>query len=233
MQIRPRVLDMSVSAFEREESNYLYALDLRPDLDVIFKGIKRDNREDIRKAERNALRHVVGRDAEFVRAYFGLHVMTRSTQGVPPQPYAWFENLARSLGDMLDIHLLLQDSRPIAGLVTILFRDQLMVKYTASDPVRDRRAMGKSLVWKSICRAKERGATTLDWGRCEPQHVGLAQFKERFGAVRSELLYLRYPAVPADRHRPRWVSRAATSIAPRLPLSLLAAAGRVAYRHVG
>jgi hypothetical protein len=233
VQIRPRVHGASVSGFENEENNYLYAIDLRPDLDVIFKGIKKNNREGIRMADRRGLRHIVGRDDAFVRAYFRLHVMTRSTQGVPPQPYAWFRNIAGCLQDMLEVHLLLQDDRPIAGLVTILFRDQLMVKYSASDPVRDRQGMAKSLLWKSICRAKERGATTLDWGRCEPENLGLAQFKERFGAVRSDLMYLRSPAAPVDRHGPSWVSRTARSIVPRMPGTVLAAAGRVAYRHVG
>ena len=233
VQLRPRVHAASVPGFERDESNYLYAIDLRPDLDVIFKGIKRDNREDIKKADRRALRHVVGRDDAFVRAYFRLHAMTRSTQGVPPQPYAWFQNLARCLGEMLEVHLLVQDDAPIAGLVSISFRDQIMVKYTASDPVRDRQGMGKSLLWKTIVRAKERGATMLDWGRCEPEHHGLAQFKERFGAVRSDLVYLRNPPAPADRHRPSWAARAAKSVVPRMPVTVLAAAGRVAYRHVG
>jgi lipid II:glycine glycyltransferase (peptidoglycan interpeptide bridge formation enzyme) len=93
--------------------------------------------------------------------------------------------------------------------------------------------MGKSLLWKTIVRAKERGATTLDWGRCEPEHRGLVQFKERFGAVRTELIYLRNPPTPADRHRPSWAARAAKSLVPRMPVTLLTAAGRVAYRHVG
>lgn len=233
VQLRPRTARAAPSGFAREESNYLYAIDLRPELDVIFKGIKRDNREDIRKAERRGLRHVAGGDDAFVRAYFRLHVMTRSTQGVPPQPYAWFRNLSRCLRDMLEVHLLLDGETPIAGLVTISFRDQVMVKYTASDPVRDRQGLGKSLTWKAICRAKENGAVTLDWGRCEPEHRGLAQFKERFGAVRSDLVYLRNPPAPADRHRPSWASRAAKSVVPRMPATVLAAAGRVAYRHVG
>ncbi len=233
VQLRPRTVGGTVGGFERDESNYLYAIDLQPSLDVIFKGIKRDNREDIRKADRRGLRHVVGRDDALVRAYFRLHAMTRSTQGVPPQPYAWFQNLARCLGEMLEVHLLLQDDVPIAGLVAISFRDQLMVKYTASDPVRDRQGMGKSLLWKTIVRAKERGATTLDWGRCEREHHGLAQFKERFGAVRNDLVYLRNPPAPADRHRPSWAARAARSVVPRMPVTMLTAAGRVAYRHVG
>jgi CelD/BcsL family acetyltransferase involved in cellulose biosynthesis len=232
VQIRPRSAAVIADGFGRDESNYLYTIDLGRDLDAIFAAIKKNNRYDIRRAERTGLRPVVGRDQTFVRAYYRLHAMTRSTQGVPPQPYAWFENLARCLDDMLEIHLLLDGDTPIAGLVTIQFRDQLMLKYSASDPVRDRLGMGKSLVWRSIARAKERGVTTLDWGRCEPHHTGLAQFKERFGAVRSDLVYLRSPSVPPRRQHSSWFNTAARSIAPRLPVRVLTAAGRVAYRHV-
>jgi len=230
VQIRPRTTGLGVAPFEPDESNYHYALDLRPDAEAIFSGIKKQTRYDIRRAERGTLRHVVGRDDEFVRAYFRLHVMTRSTHGVPPQPLAWFRNVARCLGDMVDVHLLLDDGRPIAGLVTIQFRDQLMWKYSASDPVRDRLGMGKSLAWQSIRRAKERGATTLDMGRCEPANVGLAQFKERWGAARADLGYFRYPA-PA-RSRSRRITAAARRVVEHLPPPVLAIAGRLAYRHV-
>jgi CelD/BcsL family acetyltransferase involved in cellulose biosynthesis len=230
VQIRPRTTGLGVAPFALDESNYHYALDLRPDADAIFKGIKKQTRYDIRRAERGTLRHVVGRADEFVRAYFRLHVMTRSTHGVPPQPLAWFRNVARCLGDMVDVHLLLDDGRPIAGLVTLLFRDQLMWKYSASDPVRDRLGMGKYLAWESIRSAKERGATTLDMGRCEPANVGLAQFKERWGATRTDLAYFRYPA-PARSRSPH-IAAAARRVVERLPSPVLAIAGRLAYRHV-
>lgn len=238
VQIRPRSgAATGAPGFQHEEGSYHHALDLRPDLDALFDGIKKNNQKDIRRAERSALRHVVGRDGAFVRAYFALHVMTRSTQGVPPQPFAWFQNLAQCMGDRLDIHLLLQDDTPIAGLVTILFRDQLMWKYSASDRVRDPTGLGKSLMWQSIRRAKEQGAATVDWGRCDAANLGLAEFKERWGARRSELSYLRYPEVtadrlPADRPRSHLLAGAARSIIPRLPPSVLAMAGRFAYRHV-
>ncbi|HKY49733.1 MAG TPA: GNAT family N-acetyltransferase [Candidatus Limnocylindria bacterium] len=232
VQVRPRSATVLVDGFERDEDNWLYTIDLARDHEAIFAAIKKNNRYDIRRAERSGLRPIVGRDRTFVRAYFRLHAMTRSTQGVPPQPYTWFENLADCLGDMIEIHLLLDGDTPIAGLVTIRFRDQLMLKYSASDPLRDRLGMGKSLVWRSICDAKERGATTLDWGRCEPDNAGLAQFKERFGAVRSELVYLRSPGAAPKRERSSWVSTAARRVVPRLPIRVLTAAGRVAYRHV-
>jgi len=232
VQTRPLIPCGGLSRFESEEPSYHYAIDLRPDLEALFKGIRYDNRKDIRRAERSQLRHVVGRDRTFVDAYFKLHVLTRSTQGVPPQPHAWFRNLAACLGEMLDIHLLLDGDVPIAGLVTILFRDKLMWKYSASHPVLDRAGMGKSLMWRSIASGKAHGASWLDMGRVEPTNAGLAQFKERFGALRSELVYLRYPPAPVDRRRPSWVGGVARSIGPHLPVTVLAAAGRVAYRHV-
>lgn len=230
VQIRPRTTGLGVAPFAPDESLYHYALDLRGDVDSLFNGIKKQTRYDIRRAERGTVRQVVGRDDDFVRAYFHLHVMTRSTHGVPPQPLAWFRNVARCLGDMLDVHLLLDEGRPIAGLVTILFRDQLMWKYSASDPVRDRLGMGKSLAWQSIRRAKERGATTLDMGRCEPANIGLAQYKERWGAARADLGYFRYPA-PVPSRSPR-ITAAARRVVQRLPSPVLALAGRIAYRHV-
>jgi hypothetical protein len=237
VQLRPLVTEplgsLDGSGFGREDAEYHYRLDLRADLDTLFRGLKTVLRYDVRRAERASLRYMVGRDPEMVAAYFRLHVMTRSKQGVPPQPLAWFRNLADCLGEMLEVHLLLQDDTPIAGLVTIRFRDQFMWKYSASDPMRNGTGLGKSLMWKSICRAKELGASTLDMGRCDRDNVGLAQFKERWGAVPTDLHYLRFPAPSSKPGRSRWMSEASRSIAPRLPAAMLAVAGRVAYRHVG
>ena len=233
VQIRPLVAPLGAPSFRSEEPLYHYRLDLGPDLDTLFKGVKYDVRKDVRRAERSDLRYEVGHDPATVSAYYRLHVMTRSTQAVPPQPISWFRNLADCLGDMLDIHLLLKDGTPIAGLVTIQHRAQLVWKYSASDPIKDRAGMGKLLMWKSICRAKERGATTLDMGRVEPDNAGLAQFKERWGARRSDFTYLRSPAPRQRGPRPRWMSNATRSVVPRLPAAMLAAAGRLAYRHVG
>jgi CelD/BcsL family acetyltransferase involved in cellulose biosynthesis len=238
VQLRPLAPEplgsLDGSAFRHEDPQYHYRLDLRADLDTLFRRLGTVLRYDVRRAERSGLRYAVGRDSEMVAAYFRLHVMTRSKQGVPPQPLAWFRNLAACLGEMLEVHLLLQDDRPIAGLVTIRFRDEFMWKYSASDPMRNGAGLGKSLMWKSICHAKEQGATTLDMGRCDRSNVGLAQFKERWGAVATDLHYLRFPA-PSSKPSgsSRWMSVASRSIVPRLPAAMLAAAGRVAYRHAG
>jgi hypothetical protein len=86
-------------------------------------------------------------------------------------------------------------------------------------------------MWKSIASGKERGATWLDMGRVEPANTGLAQFKERWGATRADLRYLRSPAAEPAR-RGGWMTGVAKGVVTRLPSPLLVAAGRYAYRHI-
>ena len=237
IQLRPLATEplgsLDGSGFRREDAQYHFRLDLRSDPDTLFHGLGSVLRYDIRRAERSSLQYTVGRDPEMVAAYFRLHVMTRSRQGVPPQPLVWFRNLASCLGQMLEVHLLLQDGTPVAGLVTTLFRDQFTWKYSASDPLRNGAGLGKLLMWRSILHAKELGAATLDMGRCDRDNVGLAQFKERWGAPPADLVYLRCPSAKPKPPRSSWVSSAAKSIVHRLPARMLAAAGRAAYPHVG
>lgn len=237
VQIRPLVASATDapdrSGFWPEDTNYHFRMDISPDRDALFRGLRTVLRYDVRRAERSDLRHVIGRDAETVAAYFRLHVMTRSRHGVPPQPLAWFRNLAACLGPMMEVHLLVENGAPIAGLVTILFRDQFTWKYSASDPLRNGAGLGKLLMWQSILHAKELGATTLDMGRCDRDNIGLAQFKERWGARPADLVYLRFPSTQSKPTRSRWISSAARSIIHRLPPEMLAAAGRFAYPHVG
>src|SRR5438477_641735 len=64
IQVRPRseVGAAGTAMFQREEMNYLYALDLRPDLDSLWRGINRNNHRGIRRAELGTWRRIVGRD---------------------------------------------------------------------------------------------------------------------------------------------------------------------------
>src|SRR2546425_434919 len=104
VQIRPLVPDsiqtLERSGFHCEDAQYHYALEISPGTETLLHGIKQDVRKDIRRAERSGLRFEVGRNQATVVTYFQLHVMTRSKQGVPPQPFAWFQNLANCLGEM-------------------------------------------------------------------------------------------------------------------------------------
>ena len=50
------------------------------------------------------------------------------------------------------------------------------------------------LFWKTIQEGLTSGQTVLDLGRTDTDNDGLATFKDRWGAVRSQMTYWRYPA---------------------------------------
>jgi hypothetical protein len=81
------------------------------------------------------------------------------------------------------------------------------------------------LLWKAIEDAKNHGMESMDLGRCDLGDESLAVFKERWGAVRKEIAYLRYPDC-ADR-------KVTLGFLSHLPGPLLVAAGRILYRHMG
>lgn len=82
------------------------------------------------------------------------------------------------------------------------------------------------LLWLDIEDAKQSGMETMDLGRCDVGNLGLASFKERWGAGRKEIAYSRFPA-----RQPKAESKS-YFLAKILPNPLLVAAGRFLYRHI-
>ena len=87
------------------------------------------------------------------------------------------------------------------------------------------------LFWKCIQDAKASGLRTFDLGRSNVENAGLIAFKERLGATPSTLTYLRVSARP--RRAGGWSVRLPARVAARMPDRVLAAAGKLLYRHIG
>jgi len=89
------------------------------------------------------------------------------------------------------------------------------------------------LFWRAIQDAKSRGMKELDLGRSEWENEGLILFKDRWGARRFPLTYLRYPEHRAEvtyRNLEKLLAKWFFAVAPdafAVPL------GRVLYRHIG
>ena len=134
--------------------------------------------------------------------------------------------------DALQIRLASKDGRPVAGILTLRFRDTVVYKYGCLD--RARRNLGGMhfLLWKAILQAKECGLTTFDFGRSDWDNPGLIAFKDRWGANRSTLAYWRYYAEPPHR-MPAWPITVARRLVKFMPTAVLPVAGRLLYRHLG
>jgi GNAT acetyltransferase-like protein len=211
-----------------------HTLDVTPPVDRLFSGSHRTCiQRPVRRAEREGVCHESGRSRRLLQQFYSLLIVTRRRHGLPPQPASWFDNLVDCLGDRLTIHVASCGSQPIAAILTLRHRDVLVYKYGVSDERFHRLGAMPFLLWQAILDAKARGLSVLDLGRTDADNAGLATFKERLGATRSTLVYVRLAGTSrrVAREKPRVPG--ASRVFARLPDELLVAAGRLLYRHMG
>jgi GNAT acetyltransferase-like protein len=235
VESRPLTANLAdLGGMGRASAFCFHSLDLHPPLEVLFQRCHKDSiQRKIRRAEREALRCDTGTSEAHLTTFYRLLMMTRRRHQVPPQPIAWFRNLLECMGDRFEICLASKNDEPVAGIVLLRHRDTLVYKYGASDARFHSLGAMPFLFWNAIREAKASGIRWLDLGRSDSDNAGLITFKDRLGADRSTLTYVRYP-VPADVPAGR---SAHVEIAKRvlayLPDRLLAATGRLLYQHIG
>jgi len=235
IEIRSANLGRSTPAdLEEAETFCLHRLDLHPSLEELFCGFHKNGvQKMIRRAEREALAYEEGRSESLLAKFYGLTVLTRRWQQLPPPPLAWYRNLIACMGDKLKIRLASKDGHPVASILTLRYKDALVYKYGCSNRSFFKLGGTQLLLWKAIQEAKSEGLLEFDMGRSAWYNPGLIIFKDRWGATRSLLSYLRYPARPSQPGMTELGMRIAKPIISVAPDRLLATAGRVLYRHFG
>jgi CelD/BcsL family acetyltransferase involved in cellulose biosynthesis len=222
------------SALTASQSYWIHNLDLTPPLDNIFGHLHKNSiQRRIAKAEREQLAYEAGSSEALVDDFYRLLLITRRRHRLLPQPRAWFDNLIRHLGQSVQIRVASHEGVPIAALLALRHRATVVYKYGCSDERFHHLAAMPFLFWKMIVENKATGAEEVDLGRTDLENQGLITFKDRFGTVRKELKYFRYPETfSANGGMVSHLSggRRAFSL---LPDALLRWAGRVAYRHIG
>jgi len=211
----------------------LHRLDLRPSLSDLFHAFHASCiRRKIARAERERVEYEEGTSEEFLKKYYQLAVLTRRRQQLPPQPLSWFQNLIDYMGDRLKIRLASYGGQPVAGILTIRFKSTMTYKYGCSDPGFHKIGPMQLLMWKTIQDAKNSGLVEFDMGRTDWKNTGLLTYKDRWGAKRSTLLYLRHPATEAQNRIENFPMRIAKRIVTLAPDFVLTTAGRIMYRHI-
>jgi len=238
IELRPLVSNASQegsrSVFAKGDEFFFHNLDLRPSLDTIFHHFHKSCvQRKIQRAERENLDYEAGRSESLLAKFYHLLLLTRRRHQLPPQPLAWFRNLADCLGDRLAIRLVSKDGQPIASILTLSFKNSLVYKYGCSDARYHNLGGMPFLFWKTIQEGKTMGADEFDLGRSELDNAGLIAFKNHWGAAQSRLVYFRFPAPQPQASKGGAWMQLAKQVFRRMPDSLLTAAGRFLYRHIG
>jgi CelD/BcsL family acetyltransferase involved in cellulose biosynthesis len=235
IELRPRSGGDSTVGFGAFERFRFHALDLRPDLDALFRSFHKDSvQRKIRRAEREGVTYEEGRSETLLRKFYALLLHTRRRHQLPPPPFAWFCHLAAGLGHALKVRIASREEKPLAGIVTIRHRDTMVYKYGASDAALHKVGGMQCLFWNAIEDAREQGCVTLDFGRTELANESLSTFKDRWGATQSIGTYWRTPASQrkSGSLRTHLVSGARRALG-HAPDAVLVLAGRMLYKHVG
>ncbi|MGH9543536.1 MAG: GNAT family N-acetyltransferase [Terriglobales bacterium] len=211
-----------------------HTVDLSPPPEALLRSFDESCvRRRVRRAQRAQLDIRAGRSPELIQAFFALHAATRRRHGLPPQPLRWFANLAACCGKQLCYYVAFYQGRPIAAIVTLLFRQTLTYKYGASDAAFHQLGAMPFLLWQAIQEGKRQGATCLDLGRSEADNPGLLRFKDNWNGRRQQLIYYRFPEKGESMWASAWAKGATSILLKTLPVFLLAAIGDLAYRHFG
>jgi lipid II:glycine glycyltransferase (peptidoglycan interpeptide bridge formation enzyme) len=235
IEIRPLgAIQGATGNFRSSKTYCFHQLDLSPGIETLFRGFQKDSTQrKIRRAERENLRIEEGRSDSLLDAFYQLQLLTRQRHGLPPQPRSWYRNLVECLGGALTIRVALKEKQPVAAIITLLFNKTLTYKYGCSDTQFNNLGGTQMLFWRSIQEAKKSNLQWFDLGRSDEDNPGLITFKDRWGAQRSTLTYLRYPATPRPERDSTWKMQVAKRVFAHTPNAFLSSIGGILYRHMG
>jgi hypothetical protein len=238
LQVRPITARLSETndgtGFQPAATYFLHTLDLRPDLDEVFRSLDKDSvQRRIQRADRAGLAERCGRSEELLKDFYDLFVITRRRQGVPPTPYEWFRNVVHELDEALEIRVAYKDESPIAAIVTLRFKEVVCYKYGCSDARFHRFGATPWLFWRAIAAAKRSGANDFDMGRTQQDNLGLLAFKNHWVPHPKRLVYWQYPYTSTLESAASWRLKLAKRAFSFAPDRLRTIVGKWIYPHVG
>jgi FemAB-related protein (PEP-CTERM system-associated) len=149
-------------------------------------AIPRKQRAMVRKGIKNGLRAEIDADAA---RFFPLYAGNQHRHGTPPLPRRYFDALLRVFGaDAEVLTVLSADGRPVSGVLSFYFRDEVL-PYYAGDHVDARDLAANDFkYWELMRRACSRGLATFDYGRSK-RGTGSFDFKKNWGFEPAPLAY--------------------------------------------
>jgi CelD/BcsL family acetyltransferase involved in cellulose biosynthesis len=212
----------------------LHAIDLLPDKETVWKQIHQMHRRNIRIAHEKKVEIVRGETIEHLRDFYHLHLHTRQRQGVPVQPWKFFERLKklfldRELGFLL---LAYKDQQCIAAAIFLHWKKCLTYKYGASIDDGLKYRPNNLLMWTAIQWGCEQGFVLFDLGRTDLENTGLRTFKSRWGARETPLFYTSLGDNSAHRGEGKLTSYMHT-VLQKTPAWVCRLSGELLYKHFG
>jgi FemAB-related protein (PEP-CTERM system-associated) len=166
-----------------------FSLPLSRDVEAALKGLPKDIRYMIRKAEKGDLH--VRRGPELLDEFYRLFTINMRRLGTPVFPRALFANLIEEFGKEIDVMVVYAGAEPVASAVSFLFRDTMHPYYIGGLPAARALAANNFLWWELMKFGAKSGVSTFDFGRSK-KGTGAYAFKKKWNPKITDLDYQVY-----------------------------------------
>jgi len=221
---------------EIPSATYLtHSLDLEQTEQKILSTFRSSTKRNIKKAINTNIQVIILNSLESVKEFYRLNCLTRRDHGLPPQPFIFFRKLFEHIISTKKGFVILASYRNkvIAGAVYSHFKDKALFKFGASDKTYLQLRPNNLIMWEAIKWYEQNGCKRFNFGRTEPDHEGLLQFKRGWGTKEETIHYYKYDLTKDAFVEDSLRIKSFHAIFQKLPLPLLKLAGRLFYRHIG
>lgn len=168
-----------------KELYYTFRKELDKDPEKNMLAIPRKQRAEVRAGIKKNLR--VEFDADTRRLY-GIYSNSVRALGTPVFARRYFDVLREVFGPACEIATVVHEDRPVAGLMTFWFRDEVLPYYGGGLPEARPLSAYDFMYWDLMRRACERGTRIYDFGRSKAD-TGPFRYKKHWGFEPQPLPY--------------------------------------------
>lgn len=215
----------------------IHTLSLLPDEDKVMAKFRDSTRRNIKKAAAEGVTAKIFYTTDAVKEFYRLNCLTRRAHGLPPQPYLFFEAIHRHIISKGYGFVILAQLRnkPMVGNMYFHFGNKGIYKYGASDRQYQKFRANNLAMWEAIRWFCRNGHKELHFGRTDPDHQGLRQFKMGWGVDERPISYYRYEidCEAFVRVGTGGMSKMGKKMLSLAPLPVLRTIGTLLYRHLG
>jgi len=186
---------LSDPRFTLTKKAHWHRIDVKPDLEAIWKRNDEATHRAIKKAQRDGVSVSVRQDKAAIRAYFEMHLGIRKHKyGMLAQPWPFFEAIFKHWFEPGQGAVLVasHQDQVVAGTLVLRWKDTLYYKFNAS--ARDQLGARPNdlIMWELIGYAKQLGCDWVDLGLSDWGQEGLLRFKGKYATEEGVISFLKH-----------------------------------------
>lgn len=170
-----------------------HGLDLSPNVEDLWGGLKESGRRAVRKAGQHGIEVRVAQDKNDLRGFYDLHLRLRKNKyRLLAQPYRFFERIWHHLIEnqkgilLVGVHA----DKIVSGILFLEWKDTLYYKFNASSPDYLQYRPNDLLLWEGIQYAKSKDYVRLDFGLSDWDQEGLLRYKRKYADEEKTISFL-------------------------------------------